>query len=63
MTNNRDKDNGEQHPHFDGAKEGIISDPAGKQIGVQTDKSKQFANPVDAHSLKKSHEPENLNKK
>ncbi|MGP4107119.1 hypothetical protein [Virgibacillus sp. L01] len=62
MPDNRDTNNGDQDPHFDGAKESIISDPTGKQIGIQTGKNRQYANPNDAHSLKQTREQEGLNK-
>ncbi|MBP1950735.1 hypothetical protein [Virgibacillus litoralis] len=63
MTDKRNTNNGDEDPHFDGVKEGIISDPGGKQIGIQTGKSNQFANPFDATSLRKNSEQEKLKKR
>ncbi len=62
MPDKRDTNNDDQDPHFDGAKESIISDPTGKQIGIQTGKNGQYANPNDAYSLKQTREQQSLNK-
>ncbi|MFD2045425.1 hypothetical protein ACFSTA_17205 [Ornithinibacillus salinisoli] len=43
MTN--DRDYGEQDPHFDGVREGIIADSQGKTIGVRADTKKNPKNP------------------
>ncbi|MFD1039856.1 hypothetical protein ACFQ3N_15860 [Virgibacillus byunsanensis] len=51
-----DRDYGEQHPHFDGKREGIISDTVGKQIGVRTDTDKESTNPYHVRLLKKDQE-------
>ncbi|MBM7572111.1 hypothetical protein [Aquibacillus albus] len=58
----QDWDYGEQHPHFDGKKEGIISDSVGKQIGIRTEANKESANPFHVNRLKKDLDMERFNK-
>ncbi|MDL4839654.1 hypothetical protein [Aquibacillus rhizosphaerae] len=53
--------NVEQDPHFDGEREGIISDPVGKEIGIQSDITKASTNPFHVKSLKKNPDMERFN--
>ncbi|MFC4559254.1 hypothetical protein ACFO3D_13730 [Virgibacillus kekensis] len=50
-------DPGRQDPHFDGKREGVYSDPAGKQFGVRSD-AKEKKNPYNVTKLKKDPEME-----
>ncbi|WP_407272751.1 hypothetical protein [Radiobacillus sp. PE A8.2] len=56
MTDNQDYR--ETDPHFDGEKEGIISDSIGKQVAIRTEKNKSITNPFHINSLKKDPEME-----
>ncbi|WP_226035295.1 hypothetical protein [Aquibacillus saliphilus] len=52
--------NVEQDPHSDGDRDGIISDPVGKEIGIRTAPNNS-TNPFHVKSLKKDPELEKFN--
>ncbi|SDL85250.1 hypothetical protein [Sediminibacillus halophilus] len=45
-----------QDEHFDGEREGVYNDSIGKEIGVQSDATKESANPFHVKALKKDTE-------
>ncbi|WP_077622327.1 hypothetical protein [Sediminibacillus massiliensis] len=51
-----------QDEHFDGEREGIISDNIGKEIGVRSDAGETSANPFHVKSLKKDENMKRFNK-
>ncbi|WP_163970318.1 hypothetical protein [Oceanobacillus halotolerans] len=52
----------EEEPHYDGTREGIISDSIGKQVGIRTDTGDNTSNPYHVKSLKKNSDMEKFHK-
>lgn len=55
-------DPGQQDPHFDGEKEGILNDSIGKEIGIRTEHN-STANPFHVKKLKENSATEKLNQR